>query len=208
MKTSDADPITGWIVEVKDGDEEAAAKFHRKYGPAVVAYVKKRLDVRLPEADEEDIAQEAFKSFFSNVREERFFDLSNRNKIWAFLITLAFRKLCRRVKRERRQKRGEGIVRGESAFVGKGEGSAFGGIGDVPDAVATLGNEVIDTREGLLNLLDRKRPDGVLRKVAVLREEGYSDAEIGQRIGRSQKSVERYLRTVRQIWTEAGFGES
>jgi DNA-directed RNA polymerase specialized sigma24 family protein len=53
--------------------------------------------------------------------------------------------------------------------------------------------------ETLARLLDGLGSDE-LRQVALLRLEGYSNAEIAARVGRHEGTVERKLRTIRDIW--------
>ena len=45
-----------------------------------------------------------------------------------------------------------------------------------------------------------------LQRVVVWRMEGHSNEEIATRLGRSVATVERKLKTIRTIYTEAGFG--
>jgi DNA-binding CsgD family transcriptional regulator len=44
----------------------------------------------------------------------------------------------------------------------------------------------------------------VLRSVAVWKMEGYSNAEIAAKLGRSECTVERKLNLIRQIWSGEG----
>jgi DNA-directed RNA polymerase specialized sigma24 family protein len=52
-------------------------------------------------------------------------------------------------------------------------------------------------------LLDALDSD-VLRSVAVWKMEGYSNAEIAAKLGRSESTVERKLNLIRQIWSGEG----
>jgi DNA-binding NarL/FixJ family response regulator len=51
--------------------------------------------------------------------------------------------------------------------------------------------------EELLALLDDR-----LREVAILRLHGYTNQEIAEQLGRSVKSVERYLKLIRVEWMD------
>ena len=53
------------------------------------------------------------------------------------------------------------------------------------------------TCQELLELLDDR-----LREVALLRLQGFSNEEIAGQIGRSVKSVERYLKAIREVWDQ------
>ena len=68
-----------------------------------------------------------------------------------------------------------------------------GGIGEVADA------EFVDalsiTSAEMLGRLEPK-----LRRVALLKLEGFTNEEIGERIERSVATVERYLKMIRHRW--------
>ena len=44
--------------------------------------------------------------------------------------------------------------------------------------------------------------DTTLQQVALRALEGYSNSEIAEMLGRNQRTVERKLQSIRQIWTE------
>ena len=57
--------------------------------------------------------------------------------------------------------------------------------------------EMVDECRRLLDLL----PDATLRSVALWKMEGYSNGEIAQRLGCVEKTVERKLRAIRDVWS-------
>jgi DNA-directed RNA polymerase specialized sigma24 family protein len=64
---------------------------------------------------------------------------------------------------------------------------------DPDPAEATM---LAEQAERLLDLL----PDAILRQIAVWKLEGYANHEIAQRLGRSEPTVERKLRRIREAW--------
>ena len=100
-------------------------------------------------------------------------------------------------RRERADKRGGGNNRGESVFEQPGaNGSAAAGIDQVGDPSPALVNTfTLEVRE-LLETLD----DEVLRKIAILRLEGYTNKEIAGQLGIALRAVERKLQLIRQKW--------
>jgi len=58
-------------------------------------------------------------------------------------------------------------------------------------------------KEEYRRLLDRLAGDR-LRKLALLKKEGYTSAEIAKQLGCAQATVERVLRLIRGIWGEEG----
>ncbi len=148
-------------------------------------------------ADEEDVALSAFDSFCRGAEGGRFPQLKDRDGLWALLVVITVRKAADLANYNRRERRGGGQVRGDSALEPlDGEEGAGGldGVADgdpTPDVAAQLAEE-------FRNLLDRLGNDE-LRSIAVWKLEGYTNAEIAGRLGRAAVSVGRRLRLIRKI---------
>ena len=99
--------------------------------------------------------------------------------------------------RERQQKRGGGRTVGESAMPARAEGEQAGQldqiIGREPTEFAAL---VAEEFQHLLNGLE----DESLRSIAIWKMEGYTNAEIAERLGRSLRTVANKLKLIRMIW--------
>ena len=97
-----------------------------------------------------------------------------------------------------RQKRGGGRVRGDSVVQGNDDDRSsvgfdqFGGDAATPEVLAIAAEEF----QRLMLLLDDDR----LRQIAQCKLEGYTNEEIGQRLGLACRSIERKLQRIRQIW--------
>jgi DNA-directed RNA polymerase specialized sigma24 family protein len=165
-----------------------------------VALARKKLRAaRRRAADEEDAALSAFDSFCRGAGRGRFPQLRDRNDLWRLLVVITARKAGDLAQHERRQKRGGGAVRGESALVRLADTSSHRGGLD-----RLLGREpspavVAQLREQYDRLLDRLG-NAELRSVALWKLEGYTNAEIAARLGCVEGTVERKLRLIRSIW--------
>jgi DNA-directed RNA polymerase specialized sigma24 family protein len=160
--------------------------------------------------DEEDIALSAFHSFIAGIRRDQFPDLSGPDNLWGLLITLTSRKVNAHLRKQTRQKRGGGNVRGESVFLDstgnanqggidqRGGLEQMGGPGGEDSIRPDLRLELAEACESLLNDL----PDEQLREIAVLRMDGYLVNEIADRLQLSKRAVERRLQLIRKTWTE------
>lgn len=192
-----------YLARLRAGDEEAAATLWNRYFERLVRLAQRRLPQSLRRSrDEEDIALSAFHSFVAGVREDRFPRLSGPDNLWGLLITLTSRKASAHLRHQRRQKRGGGQVRGESAFLDISHPERDAGIegiggGQTPPGLSV---ELAEAAETLLERLN----DDQLRQIAVLRMEGYRVDEIAAEVGVSKRAVERRLQLIRKIWTEAG----
>src|SRR5262249_25055150 len=73
----------------------------------------------------------------------------------------------------------------------------------VPEAAEPTPAEAAALNEALeLRLRDLPEPD--LRRVALMRLEGYANSEIAAALGCAERSVERKLSLIRKRWTAAG----
>src|SRR5262249_28460007 len=155
-------------------------------------------------ADEEDAALSAFDSFCRGAEDGRFPRLLDRDDLWQVLVVLTARKAANLVQHERRQKRGGGQVQPLPALPGDDstdEAMTFAHlISREPDP--EFAAQVAEQCRRLLERLD----DDELRSVALWKMEGYTNAEIGAKLGRSEGTVERKLRLIRGAWEKEGEG--
>jgi DNA-directed RNA polymerase specialized sigma24 family protein len=188
--------VTYWVRELRAGNRAAAQRLWEGYFQRLVVLARRRLrDLPRRAADEEDVALSAFDSFCRGAEGGRFPRLEDRNDLWQLLVVLTARKALNLRAHERRQKRGGGAVRGESAF-----GDAAARIDQVVGAEPgpEFAAAVADECRRLLDCLDGAE----LRSVAVWKMEGYSNPEIAARLGCAPATVERRLRLIRTIWAE------
>jgi DNA-directed RNA polymerase specialized sigma24 family protein len=194
--------VTGWIGQLKAGNHKAAQQLWNRYFPKLVRLARARLGAfRRRAVDEEDVALTAFDSFCRGAANGRFPKLSDRNELWHLLIVITARKVIDVRQHETRQKRGEGAVRGESAFLDAvSEAGSNLGIEQVvgPEPSPAFAAEVAEQTRRLLEAL----PNEVLRDVAVWKMEGDSIEEIAEKLGCSTRTVDRKLDVIRSIWKE------
>ena len=191
--------------QVRDGHEESTTILWERYFQPLVRLAGTRLPKNLRRTgDEEDIALSAFHSFIAGVRRDQFPDLAGPDNLWGLLITLTSRKVNAHLRRQTRQKRGGGNVRGESVFLDSAGESNQGGLEQLggaggEDAIRPdLRVELAEACEELLDGL----PDEQLREIAVLRMDGYLVDEIATKLELSKRAVERRLQLIRKTWSE------
>jgi DNA-directed RNA polymerase specialized sigma24 family protein len=198
------DSVTFWMTQLKAGDAAAAQKLWEGYFHRLVALARQRLrGSRRREADEEDVALSAFDSFCRGAAGGRFPRLADRDDLWQVLVLLAARKALNQVEWEHRRKRGGGAVRGESAFLNlPNEDSAAAGLEHVigREPTPVFAAQVADECDRLLGRLG----DPDLRAIALWKMEGYTNEEIGQKLGCAVATVERRLQLIRKLWTADG----
>ena len=149
-------------------------------------------------ADEEDVALVAFNSFCNGVRDGRFPRLNDRDDLWQILMMLTARKAMDQRRHDEADKRGGGVVRGESVFHSNGmrEGGIEQVVGESPTPEFAMA--VSEEMEVLLSSLN----DDQLREIALAKLDGNSNVEISESFDISLRSVERKLKLIRRIWSE------
>ena len=183
--------VTRCIVELKAGEESAAERLWQAYFQRLVGLARAKLGPRArPLADEEDVALSAFKSLCLGAARGRFPQLRDRDNLWPLLVVLTARKAQDLFKHEQREKRG-GWGGGNSPLPGDGGLEAVLSREPSPEFSAMVA-------ENCERLLDRLEP--AERQIALLRLEGYTNAEIAARLGCALRTVERRLELIRRIW--------
>lgn len=192
--------VTKLIHQLKTGDTDAAAGVWERYYKRLVALCRIRLrDIPRRAADEEDVALDAFDSFFRGAKEGRFPKLGDRDDLWQILVMIAARKSFDLKKHHRREKRGGGKIRGESVFASDmNDGGKPRGIGESPGEEPTPETAAVVAEE--FRRLFAMLEDPSLRRVAIWKMEGYTVAEIAERMDRTTRTVEYKLKRIRDIW--------
>jgi DNA-directed RNA polymerase specialized sigma24 family protein len=185
--------ITRCIDMVKRGDRAAADKLWDAYMRRLIALARARMGgVVRRVADEEDVALSAFDSFYRRAECGQFARLSDRDDLWRILVLITERKAIDVMRREGRKSRGEGKV----LSLAKLDNETAADVLD-PGPTPEFAAQVADEFRKLLELLG----DDSLRKVALAKMEGYTNREIAETLGCIEQTVERKLRSIRQIWT-------
>lgn len=197
MSTDDS--VSRWIDELKSGQESATIHLWNRFYSRLIGLARQRLRTTSRRVvDEEDVVACAFETFFSRVAEGQFPRLHDRDDLWRLLIKITDRKATDQIRKQMRKKRGGHRVRGESVLVTWDASSVARGIDQFPDGKPTPDLAAAMT-EGFRRLLD-VLADDELRKIALMKLEGWTNDEIAQMIGRSSPTIERRLRLIREKW--------
>jgi len=184
---------------MKAGDLKAAQPLWERYFARMVILARARLRTsgrrgRDAASDEEDAALSAFDSLCVGLVKGQFPQLADRDDLWRLLVVITTRKVRAQTRRQLRQKR-----------VGKVKTACDLDELDSDDAllVQAVGSEPTPefaamVAEEYRRLLDRLGDD-VLRKVAILRMEGYTTDAIAEQLGCSRRTVARQLALIRRI---------
>jgi RNA polymerase sigma factor (sigma-70 family) len=196
-------PVTLWLRQLEAGDSQAADALYQHFCTRLRELAGKRIPANIRSAyDQDDAAVSAFHSLFIAVREQRY-HLHDRLDFWRLLLTIAERKIAKRVRFEQRHKRDVRRLVQNSVFLrlptDSGEDDrgleALEGREPTPEFAA----EVSDTCEALLGSL----PDDDSRQIALLKLENYTADEIASKLGCARRTVQRRLLVIRRTWQHA-----
>jgi RNA polymerase sigma factor (sigma-70 family) len=184
--------VTAWIGQLQAGEETALNNLYKRYWPHLVALARQRLKgVPIRFADEEDVAQEAFWSFYRCLKAGRAFRLESRHDLLALLTLIIACKAINQIQHELGvQKRGGTRVVSLSAL-DAGIAPAPEGRGLSPLEQALRNDEYRHYLSGL--------PEG-LRDFAELWLAGCTQKEIAAQLGCVERTVERKLAIILKKW--------
>lgn len=195
----DDEPITRWINDLRNGEDQAANCIWQSFCDRLLSVARNRLSAaNRTVIDEEDIVLSAMKSFCMGVRRGRYPDLRNRDDLWRLLFVITTRKISDQIafqRREKRDARREISCRDVDAN------------DDIPWSDIFVSNEpspefTAECSDQLRSLLERLRHED-LKRIAVLKMEGFTNEEIAAQLDRGLATIERKLRTIREIWSQA-----
>ncbi|HYV36680.1 MAG TPA: sigma-70 family RNA polymerase sigma factor [Gemmataceae bacterium] len=173
-----------FLAQLHKGDDAAAQELFGRFAHQLIALALKHTNAGLRhKVDPEDVAQSAFKSFFHRYG-ERDLEVVNWNSLWGLLALITVRKCaeraayhqaeCRDTAREVSAPRGDDAATWREPF----------GREPTPLEAAVLS----ETVEQLLAELDEDE-----RPILELSLQGYTTREIGEQLGRAERTV-RLLR--------------
>ena len=174
---------------LRAGDEDAATAIFNRYVHRLVALARSRLDrVMQQKVDPEEIANSALGSFFRACAEGKF-ELEGWDSIWEVLLVITLRKCGRRVEYFRAKRRN---VAQEAPPGATDDPDVLGWAAiarePTPEEAVMLG-ETVD--EVMRSLHERERP------ILVLALQGCTLPEISQQISRTERTVYRVLRRIK-----------
>lgn len=193
--------ITYWIDQLKAGEQQAAQVLWERYFHQLVRLARRKLQgTSRRVADEEDVVVSAFNSFCQRAEKGRFPRLNDRDDLWKLLVVITERKALTQGRDQGRQKRGAGLVQGESALEGTNSSLEAAGIHNMPSPEPTpdFAAQIAEECQILMELLG----DDTLRTIAVCKMEGDTNEEIAGKLDVSLRTIERKLELIRRLWED------
>jgi RNA polymerase sigma-70 factor, ECF subfamily len=175
------------LVELRNGDELAAAQLYQRYAQRLRALAEKKTGKDLANRfDSEDVIQSVFRSFFERAR-NGLYDVPTGGDLWPLLLVIALQKVRAYGTHHRAGRRD---VRRE-------QGS------EDHETVCVASQRIrFEEPQSLLKLIAEETLELLPefhRQVARWRLEGYDHQEIAKKTGRSKRTIERIFQECRGI---------
>ena len=191
--------VTLWLRAIEQNDESGAQKLFDRYFERLVVLARKKLQNSSRRVvDEEDIAITSFYDCLANIKDSQYPQVKDRTHLWRLLVKITECRVHDAIRRQTTTKRGSGRVRGESIFLTSAETLGTRGLAEIPDQLPSSADltSLSDEFDSLLGIL----PDDNLRNVAKLVIAGFSTAEISERLNRTQRTIQRRIEMIKEIW--------
>jgi DNA-directed RNA polymerase specialized sigma24 family protein len=192
--------MTGWAIGLKSPDprvrDEAALRIWERYSARLAALVRRNLNERIRRREGvDDVLQSMYLSFCSyQKRADQ--PPGNRDELWRLLVRITMCKVANTAQRNRTA--GRDVFREQVGPRDDDSGAFPRWMLERMDASGPTPDEAVAVNEEFYRLLDMLPEDQ--RRIALWRFEGYTNAEIAGRLGRTVRTVELKLQSIRGRW--------
>ena len=181
--------VTRWVNDLREGNAAAATRLWNYLEPGLLSLGRRQMRSTSTACyDEEDLAQSAFYALCTAIQDGRYEGLADRDEIWKLLVTIALNKFRKRVRHQGAQRRGGNLRQKD-----------LGPMLDSESGALTAEQSMLmkEECERLLNALGSDE----VRKVALLKVEGYTHEEIANALQCTRRTVQRRLDFIRTVWS-------
>lgn len=183
------------IAGLRSGDNVACATFWKEYGPLLESVANRQLSQRVQRrVGSEDVVQSACRTFFRRVSDGQF-DLPDADALWRLICSITLTKARRAARDHGRLKRGINREQDLNSVSSDESNASFqldGGVATPFDEA-----EIADQMNALLSGMSEDEC-----RVLDLKMQQFTNDEIAERVGCSERSVRRIIKRLQERWLQ------
>ena len=181
--------LASLLEKVNEGDSVAQDMLYHRYAQNLISLASKRISTIFnAKVEPEDIVQSVFRSFFVRHQADTV-QFESWNELWSFLVCVTVRKCSEQTRKMLAEKRN---VNRELALDDKTTG-----FGTSPEPTPQQVLIFEETLQALIEPLTDSQRD-----IVRMRLEGYTNSEISEKLGRTERTIYRSLTTLRERMNE------
>ena len=176
------DSVTGVLLQLQRGERSNVDLLLQRYLHRLIGLAASKLGGQPELVDyAEDVALSSLKSLCLGVEQGRFAELRDRDELWRLLATITVRKSISLMRSQRNTSQASELQLAQI-------------LSCEPDPAET------QVMESYISELFEMLDDDELRQIAKLKIDGYKNAEIAKKLGCVERTIERRLHRIRNIW--------
>jgi RNA polymerase sigma-70 factor (ECF subfamily) len=178
------------VARLERGEDDAWTRLYDLYARRLLTLARMRLQGIQQKVGADDVLQSVFRSFFLRCADRRF-DLKSWENLWGLLVVITLRKCNRQLRHFHADRRD---LRQELAQpMGDSSSQAHELTVIAHDPTPEEVSRLLETIEEMMRDLDERE-----RRIVELRLQEYTLQEISDRVGRTERTVQRVLQRVRK----------
>ena len=182
-----AGTVTGWLKQLKEGDESVTEKLWSHYSPGLTNRLTRRCQA-LKICDEDDIATTSFYRSVSSLQTRKQYRCSNRTEFWRLLMKIARHEIIDCLKYDRASCRGGG-----QTIVSLSEDNVDAPSIEIDDSDEKMLLEKFEQLSADLN-----RPE--FMQIIDFKQQGLSNAEIATKMDYSLRTIQYIISDIKVAW--------
>jgi RNA polymerase sigma factor (sigma-70 family) len=196
----EADSVVVLFRKLSDGDESASQELWNRFFQRLATEARSQLNNQQRRVmDEDDLAAGVLHSLCVAAANSKLPAIRTRDDLWRMLLSWIRNDVLDHIRGYNRQKRGGGLVRGDSVFAKMGDRNA-GGFDEIM-APESACQALIDLQDAWQHFSESLQ-DKQLRSIALRVLEGMTTEKIAEEINVSPRTIERKIQLIHQLWSE------
>ncbi|MFN6399408.1 MAG: ECF-type sigma factor, partial [Planctomycetota bacterium] len=188
--------ISHWLANPGNGPKPCGAQLlMQRFCARLTRLARRQLhSLRDPAYDEEDLALSTIQALHQKLTKDSLSRPANREQLWKLLVSIALNKSRNVLRQNARLRRPSDNA--SKGLIERRTREAHDLMTQSPEWPSMIADQC----EFLLRLLDRQDSSGELRKIALMRLDGASKAQIASELGYTRFTISARINLIQAIW--------